>query len=77
MMEIAVIGRVEGGRLLVDVATDLPEGEVRLTVAVSDTAKPTLGQGGTFSSLLKDGRRLSWAGDPVAEQRRLRDEWPE
>lgn len=54
----------------IDVPIGSPNSEADMVVTVTNTAEPPLHY--DFSSL---AGRLQWKGDPVQEQRRLRDEW--
>ena len=73
MQTISTRARVAvGGHLHLDVATQLPAGEVDVvlvlvpTIPASSLAKPS------FADL---AGRLNWRGDPLAELRRQRNEW--
>jgi hypothetical protein len=58
------------GHLRLDVATQLPPGKAEVVIVASPT-----GNGGQRYDFSDVAGRLQWAGDAVAEQRRLRDEW--
>ncbi|HMB96399.1 MAG TPA: hypothetical protein VKK61_10200 [Tepidisphaeraceae bacterium] len=58
------------GRLHIDVATQLAPGEVQVIVVINPD------QNGSRQYDFSDiAGKLSWRGDAVVEQRRLRDEW--
>ena len=72
VIHLKVHGRIESdGRLRVDVPTQLPAGEADIAITISAAGQATNG-GYDFSEL---AGRLSWQGDPIAEQRVIRDEW--
>ena len=61
------------GQLKIDVPTNLEAGTVDLVVIINPSANKDIKQNiYDFSSL--EGK-LSWKGDAVATQRKLRDEW--
>jgi hypothetical protein len=62
----------QDGRLLVDVATTLPAGEVEVQVIIRQSSEPRTSA--KFGDL---AGRLSYQGDPMLIQKELRDEWPE
>jgi hypothetical protein len=71
-VHLKVHGQIESnGRLHLDVQTQLPAGEADVVLTIS-SANGSNKNGYNFSDL---ARQLIWRGDPVAEQRRLRDEW--
>jgi hypothetical protein len=58
------------GRLHIDVPTQLAPGEVQVIVVIDPD------QNGSKKYDFTDlAGKLSWRGDAVAEQRRIRDEW--
>jgi hypothetical protein len=69
----AIIG--EDGHLRIDLPTSLPAGQVQVQVDIialePERSEPKRYD---FSDLVG---KLQWDGDAVAEQRRLRDEWPD
>jgi hypothetical protein len=66
----------EDGRVRLDVPTTLPAGEAEVLLVIQPT-RGDAGGPGRYRSLRKFIGSLSWTGDAVIEQRRLRDEWPE
>ncbi len=73
MQTLSTHGRVAAsGHLYLDVATQLPAGEVDVVLVLMPRIPA--------ASLSKPGfgdlaGRLNWQGDAVAEQRRQRNEW--
>ena len=71
MKSLKVSGHIAAdGHLRLDVPTDLEPGEVELLLVVN----PLSGKARRYDFSDLAGR-LSWAGDALAEQRKLRDEW--
>jgi hypothetical protein len=63
----------ETGQLKIDLPTNLKAGKVDLVVVINPaTEKNKEHPKYDFSDL---GGKLSWQGDAVAKQRKLRDEW--
>lgn len=62
------------GELVVNVNTALPAGHVELLVIIQPQSTETTNQSPYDFSNLVDS--FSWQGDAVAEQRRIRAEWP-
>ena len=60
------------GQLKIDLPTNLEAGEVDLVVIVNPVSEEDKRQNILDFSDLK---KLSWQGDAVATQRKLRDEW--
>jgi len=60
------------GHLRLDLPTTFSEGEVELVVVINPVDNNVVLDKYDFSDLVG---KLSWQGDAVAEQRRLRDEW--
>ncbi len=61
------------GQLNINLPTNLTEGKVDLVVIINPvTEKDKRPNTYDFSDLVG---KLSWQGNPVAEQRKLRDEW--
>ncbi len=60
------------GHVRVDIPTELPVGEVDILMTLSPIEEHQKRKKYDFSDL---AGQLKWAGDPVAEQRVLRDEW--
>ncbi|GMT50243.1 MAG: hypothetical protein IEMM0008_1782 [bacterium] len=58
------------GHLRLDLATQMPAGDVELVITVNPIDKKDTKY--DFSDL---SGKLSWIGDPVTTQRSLRDEW--
>ncbi len=73
MCTVTLIAEIDGlGHLKLDVPTDLPAGKAQVTVTVEPQSKPRKKY--DFRDLIG---KLQWKGDALAEQRRLRDEWPD
>ena len=62
----------EVGRIKLDVPTDLPAGRAEVVLVVNPLGVASAARRYDFRDLTG---RLTWQGDAVAEQRRLRDEW--
>ena len=63
----------ETGQLKIDLPTNLEAGKVDLVVIVNPVTEKNKEQNNyDFSDL---AGKLSWQGDAVATQRKLRDEW--
>lgn len=62
------------GRLTLNVPTDLPAGEVDAVVLVEASGHKPQKHDASYDMTDLFGK-LQWRGDPVSEQRRLRDEW--
>lgn len=62
----------EVGRIKLDVPTDLPAGRAEVVLVVNPLGAGSAARTYDFRDLTG---RLTWPGDAVAEQRRLRDEW--
>lgn len=60
----------DDGHLRLDVPTNLPEGDVELVLVIESVS--TQKSRYDFSDL---AGQLRWAGDALAEQRTLRNEW--
>ncbi len=61
------------GKLNINLPTNLSAGKVDLVVIVNPVSDENKKQNTyDFSNL---GEKLSWSGDAVATQRKLRDEW--
>jgi hypothetical protein len=72
MQTYTLTGKVDAdGRLRLDVSTQLPPGEFEVVVHIGDVPSGQTHRRYDFSDL---AGKLSWRGDAVAEQRRLRDE---
>jgi hypothetical protein len=72
IVHLKVQGQIESnGHLHLDVQTQLPAGEANVVLTISSSNEPK-NNGRNFSDL---AGRLVWRGDPVAEQRRVRNEW--
>ena len=61
------------GQLKIDLPTNLEAGKVDLVVIVNPVAEKAKEQNNYYFSDLEG--KLSWQGDAVAVQRKLRDEW--
>ena len=61
----------DAGQLKIDLPTNLEAGEVDLVVIVNPVSEDKKQNILNFSDL----KKLSWQGDAVATQRKLRDEW--
>ncbi len=72
MQVLKIKGEIDAeGHLHVDLPERLPTGPVEVTLTLG--TGPDGGEGRyDFTDL---AGKLSWQGDPVAMQRRLRDEW--
>ncbi|HEX8340987.1 MAG TPA: hypothetical protein VF624_08775 [Tepidisphaeraceae bacterium] len=64
----------EHGRLKIDLATSLKEGDVEIELRVRPVEKA---RGQDIEEILKFAGTMQWAGDPMEIQRELRREWPE
>lgn len=60
------------GRLHLDVTTKMPAGPVDLTLVLESCRSQSNGSKYDFTEL---AGKLSWEGDAVVAQRKLRDEW--
>lgn len=60
----------DDGHLRLDVPTNLPKGDVELVLVIESTSAAKSHY--DFSDL---AGQLRWAGDALAEQRTLRNEW--
>lgn len=60
------------GHLRLDLPTTFPEGKVELVLVINPVNKNVVPDNYDFSDLVG---KLKWQGDPVVEQRRLREEW--
>jgi hypothetical protein len=60
------------GHLRIDLITQLPEGQVDLVVVINPVNVSNFVNRYDFSDLVG---KLTWQGDALSEQRRLRDEW--
>lgn len=58
------------GHLRLDLPTSLPAGDAEIILTITRSGEQNARY--DFSALVG---RLAWRGDPVAEQRGLRDEW--
>ncbi len=73
MQVVKVEGQIGAdGHLRLDLRTQLPPGPVELVVVLGGI--PPYGDGLKYDFADLAGK-LSWQGDAVAMQRRLRDEW--
>lgn len=73
MQVVKVRGEVgSDGHLYLDLPTQLPPGPVELVVVLGSVPQQGDGLKYDFSDL---SGKLSWQGDAVAMQRKLRDEW--
>lgn len=62
----------QDGHLRLDLSTQLPAGPVDLTLVLESASSQTNGSKYDFVDL---AGKLSWQGDAVVTQRKLRDEW--
>lgn len=73
MQVVKVKGDVDGeGTLRLSLSTQLPSGPVEAVVVVPSPPGSENGHKYNFTDI---AGKLSWKGDPVAAQRKLRDEW--
>ncbi len=74
MQVLTLIGKIESdGHLRLDVPTELPSGEVEITLVINPNLQRTPEHKKyDFSDL---AGKLAWQGDAVTTQRSLRDEW--
>lgn len=73
MKVVKVKGKIgSDGHLRLDLPTQLPAGPVELVVVVGFVPQEADGLKYNFADL---SGKLSWQGDAVAVQRRLRNEW--
>ena len=62
------------GRLQIDTHTDLPEGDIDVTILIQSAAQD---RPKDPKRLLRLAGVLKWSGDPMQIQREMRNEWPE
>jgi hypothetical protein len=73
MQVVKVKGEVDSdGTLRLSLPTQLPSGPVEAVVVVGSPSTVSNGHNYDFTNL---AGKLIWKGDPVAAQRKLRDEW--
>ncbi len=71
MSTLKLLTRIDSdGHLRLDLATQMPAGEVELVITLNPVEKRD-----TKYDLSDLSGKLSWTGDPVTIQRSLRDEW--
>ncbi len=73
MQVVKVKGEIDArGYLRLELPTQLPAGPIELVIVLGSV--PQQGNGLKYDFVDLSGK-LSWQGDAVAMQRRLRDEW--